>query len=166
MINDTGKITSFYLAAFKEKIEADKFLPAGSIVPEVVMPTPEGKSVSLYAMKGKLILLDFWSSWCGPCMIENRETIKPLYEKYKDKGLTILGVSLDHNREKWLEAIRKNGFDWLQVSDLMAYESDYIQAYRFNSIPQTFVLNENKMILARNLRGPQLVAFVRNCMEK
>ncbi|NQX39308.1 AhpC/TSA family protein [Pedobacter steynii] len=116
-----------------------------------------GKAVSLSSFKGKYVLIDFWASWCAPCRAEHPAIVKA-YQTYKDKGFTILGVSLDsrNTKQAWLDAIKKDGLTWTQVSDLKAFENQVALLYGVTAIPQNFLIDPNHVIIARNLRGTAL----------
>ncbi|MFO0322213.1 MAG: redoxin domain-containing protein [Bacteroidota bacterium] len=127
----------------------------GSEAPELILPMPNDKDLPLSSLRGKVVLIDFWASWCGPCRKE-LPNVKRCYEKYKSKGFEILGVSLDKNRDEWLQAITKEKLTWPQVSDLKFWQSEACQIYAVQSIPYTVLVDEKGIILATDLRGADL----------
>lgn len=148
-----------YTKALVKRLEPLKTLAIGKAAPDITLPTPDGKPLSLSSLKGKYVLIDFWASWCGPCRQENPNVVR-MYNKYKDKGFEIFGVSLDNTRDKWLGAIEKDQLTWPHVSDLKGWESAAAQLYNIQAIPQTLLLDKEGKIIARNLRGPELEAKV------
>lgn len=129
----------------------------GAVAPPISLPTPEGQTLSLASLKGKYVLIDFWASWCGPCRAENPNVVAA-YNQYKDKGFTVFGVSLDDDKGKWQQAIQSDGLAWTHVSDLKRWESVAARDYGVESIPTNFLLDKEGKIIARDLRGPALVA--------
>jgi thiol-disulfide isomerase/thioredoxin len=127
----------------------------GQLAPEINLPTPEGNQFSLGALRGKIVLIDFWASWCGPCRKEMPTVVKA-YERYKNKGFEILGVSLDQERERWVDAIKADGMTWPQVSDLKQFGSEAARLYNVQAIPYTVLLDRDGKIIAKNLRGQEL----------
>ena len=127
----------------------------GQIAPNFTITTPEGESISLYDIKGKVKLIDFWASWCGPCRGENPHVVE-IYKEYHPKGLEIFGVSLDNNKEAWVKAIADDGLVWKHGSDLKGWQSAPAQLYSVSGIPHTVLLDENTKIIAKNLRGDEL----------
>ena len=124
--------------------------------PDFTLSTPDGNPISLSSLKGKVVLIDFWASWCGPCRKENPNLVK-LYQKYKSKGFTILSVSLDDDEAAWKNAIETDGLIWPNhVSDLKGWESPMTQVYGFNSIPHTVIINKEGKINGIGLRGDKL----------
>lgn len=127
----------------------------GQQAPEIVLPTPDDRELALSSLKGKIVLVDFWASWCGPCRKEMPNVVKA-YAKYKDKGFEIYGVSLDQDKGRWLEAIQKDGITWPQVSDLKYWDSYAAKLYAVEGIPYTVLLDKEGKIIAKNLRGAEL----------
>ena len=131
-------------------------LIAGMEAPDIALPNPQGDTLRLSALRGKVVLIDFWASWCGPCRRENPHVVR-LYERFHDKGFEIFSVSLDQSRDKWLDAIQKDGLRWpCHVSDLRGWNSAAGRLYGISSIPATVLVDREGNILARNLRGAEL----------
>jgi len=135
----------------------------GGVAPEIKLNGPDGKPVSLHSLRGKVVLIDFWASWCGPCRRENPNVVK-MYQKYKDQGFEIFGVSLDNDVNRWKAAIQSDGLSWYHGSDLMGWKSKPAQIYQVHSIPATFLLDKEGKIIAKGLRGPELEAAVANAL--
>jgi len=114
-----------------------------------------GKPVALSSLKGKYVLLDFWASWCKPCRLENPNVVK-VYNKFKDKNFTVLGVSLDQSKDAWVKAIQADKLAWQHVSDLQQWNNAAAQMYHIQSIPGNFLIDPNGKIVARDLRGEDL----------
>ena len=143
------------IAKVKKKINSAGAFIVGGVAPDFAQLTPEGDSLSLSDLRGKVVLVDFWASWCGPCRRENPH-VKKIYEKYKDKGFDVLGVSLDKTEKAWVTAIEKDGLPWKHVSDLKGWKNEVAQLYSVKSIPHTILLDQEGKIVASKLRGPQL----------
>ncbi len=129
---------------------------AGLTAPEIALKNPEGKTIKLSSLRGKVVLVDFWASWCGPCRQENPNVVKA-YNKFKDKGFTVYSVSLDNDAAAWKRAIKSDGLIWPNhVSDLLQWKSSMPQLYGFDGIPYTVLLDKQGKIIGTNLRGPAL----------
>lgn len=141
----------------QEELVANLLKP-GSSAPEIALTNPDGRLIKLSSLKGKYVLIDFWASWCGPCRKEN-PTVVALYNKYRDKGFDIYSVSLDKDKEKWIQAIQQDGLIWSShVSDLLMWNSSVVPLYGINSIPFTVLLDKSGNVIATNLRGETLTA--------
>jgi peroxiredoxin len=138
-----------------QKLEKTKHLAVGQPAPEIELPNPDGKNIKLSSLKGKIVLVDFWASWCKPCRIVNPSVVK-LYNKYKNKGFEILGVSLDRDKDAWLKAIEQDKLTWLHISDLQFWQSKAAQTYQIQAIPATYLIDKEGKILAKDLREKAL----------
>ena len=128
----------------------------GGNAPELTYSGVNGESISLSSLKGKVVLLDFWASWCGPCRKENPFVVN-LYNKYKNRGFDIYSFSLDNNKEKWIQAINQDQLSWKNhVSDLKGWQSAGAAKYMIKSIPQTFIIDRKGKIAEIGLRGAEL----------
>lgn len=132
-------------------------LAIGTMAPDITMDDPQGNSFSLSSLRGKYVLVDFWASWCGPCRAENPNVVAA-YQKYKDKNFTILGVSLDQDKDAWLKAIDNDHLDWKQISDLKFWSSAAVPLYQIQGIPYNVLIDPSGKIIASELRGPALDA--------
>lgn len=143
--------------SLEQKLESESAVAIGSKAPNFTAPNPEGEELSLEDIRGKVTLIDFWAAWCKPCRVENPNIVK-IYEKYHDKGLEIIGVSLDrpNQRDKWLQAIEDDKLPWHQVSNLEFWNEPVAQQYGIRAIPAAFILDEDGIIVARDLRGQNL----------
>ncbi len=137
----------------------------GKPAPNFTLHDRSGKAVSLSSLKGQYVLIDFWASWCGPCRAESPNMVK-LYNKFKGKNFEILGVSLDGSEDAWNGAIEKDGLTWLHVSDLMQWNSPVVALYGIDGIPATVIVDPNGIIVAKNLRGEELMKTLDELLKK
>ncbi|MCB9338610.1 MAG: TlpA family protein disulfide reductase [Lewinellaceae bacterium] len=145
------------LAQIKQMLKMSSSNIIGGEAPDFTMNNVDDQPVKLSDFRGKVMLVDFWASWCGPCRRENPNVLKA-YSKYHDKGFDVLGVSLDKTKESWLGAIEKDGLVWNHVSDLKGWQNEAAQLYGVSSIPHTVLVDREGKIIARNLRGEALDA--------
>ncbi|MET0463072.1 MAG: TlpA disulfide reductase family protein [Chitinophagaceae bacterium] len=127
----------------------------GDLRLKIELPDANGKKIALSSLKGKVVLLDFWASWCMPCRSANKQLVK-LYAKYKAKGFEIYSVSVDEDRNDWLKAVRKDKITWLQVNDPANLEADAIQRWQVNALPTVFLINKKGDVVAIDLEGKEL----------
>jgi thiol-disulfide isomerase/thioredoxin len=137
-----------------ENIGLERLGP-GKQVPEIVLPGPDGDTVTLSSLQGHYVLLDFWASWCAPCRQENPNLVKA-YKKYHDRGFEIFQVSLDRTREAWIKAIEQDQLTWVHASDLLMWNSAVVPVYNIQGIPMNYLLDPEGRILEMNLRGEHL----------
>jgi thiol-disulfide isomerase/thioredoxin len=150
-----NQVKAMYLQIKAQQDEL-AFLSPGKEAPDFSQPKSDGKELKLSDLKGKVVLLDFWASWCGPCRRENPNVVK-LYEKYKDKGFTVMSVSLDKDKAPWLGAIAKDNLSWPNhVSDLKGWSNSAAQQYKVTGIPFTVLIDKEGKIIQKNLRGEEL----------
>ena len=127
----------------------------GATMLDIKLKNPEGESITLYDQLADVTLVDFWASWCRPCRGENPNIVKA-FEKYKSKGFTVVGISLDEDAELWKRAIKQDGLAWTHMSDLKLWSSAAVAQYNIGSVPASFLVDKDGKILAKNLRGAAL----------
>ncbi len=146
---------SMFTKELVTKVNGMRKLAIGQPAPDIQLENPEGKVVPLSSLKGKYVMIDFWAAWCKPCRAENPNVVA-LYNKYKDKGFEVYGVSLDRKKDDWVKAIAQDGLEWTHVSDLQYFNSQAAQLYNIQAIPATYLLDKEGKIIAKNLRGLSL----------
>ena len=149
----------------KNAVEALAAVSIGGTAPDITLMTPDSTELSLSSLRGHYVLLDFWASWCLPCRQENVNLIK-IYKRYRPKGLEIISVSIDDNKQAWLSAIGQDGCDWKNVSDLKGGQSEIAADYCVKGIPCTFILDGENRIVAKNLRGKDLEKKIDEMLKK
>lgn len=149
--------TQLSAAANREKLP----VLVGDPIPDFPLPMMAGDTVMLHQLLGKRItILDIWASWCAPCRRENREVLAPVWAQYKNQGLQILGYSIDSSPAAWKAAIAKDGADWLHASHLSGDDTPFLQTLRLTTIPANFILDAQGKVIAKNLHGEALKAFL------
>jgi peroxiredoxin len=158
MVNalDTNIIALPEIKSLKDRLAGMKAVNVGKKAPDFTMNDVNGKPVSLSSKTGaKLLLIDFWAGWCGPCREENPNVVK-VYNEFHKKGFDIIGVSLDHEKDTWVKAIKDDKITWTQVSDLLWWDNAAAKIYSVRAIPANFLVDETGMIIDKNLRGKEL----------
>ncbi len=154
-----------YVQDFKSLVAGLSKLPNGSLAPEISLNTPEGTTIKLSSLKGKVVLIDFWASWCAPCRREN-PTIVEAYNQLKGKDFEIYGVSLDNNIEAWKNAIKQDKISWIQVSDLKRWDSEVAKAYQIEAIPTNVLIDREGRILEKGIRGEDLISKISEAIKQ
>ena len=154
-----------FLAEMNKPKPAEQPKPVvGNFAPDFTMNDTEGNPISLSQYKGQYVLVDFWASWCGPCRGENPNVVAA-YKKYKNKNFTVLGVSLDEEKDAWMKAIKKDGLTWKHISDLKGWQSAVVPVYGIEGIPYNVLLDPEGKILATELRDKDLDAFLSKTLK-
>lgn len=149
----------------KQKIEDMQQVNIGGMAPNFELPTPEGNKLSLNELRGHIVLLDFWASWCGPCLAEV-PNLKVIYEKYHSKGLEILGVSLDEKEAAWKSAIERKALTWHHVSSLKGWKCPVAKRFKVTGIPRMYIIDPQGKIIAQDLRGEKLATKMDELFSK
>ncbi len=151
------QITELRSRKRQQEIE-EQLLGIGKVPPDIALPDPQGDTLRLSSLRGKVVLLDFWASWCSPCRQENPNLVRN-YKKYHQQGFEIFQVSLDRAKEAWMNGIKADHLgQWYHVSDLGYWQSSVVKLYHIQGIPTNFLLDRDGKVIARNLRGDALAA--------
>ena len=158
------------ISAVYEKSSAQQAKPAvglevGNLAPELKYKAPDGKEIALSSLRGNIVLIDFWASWCGPCRYTNKELVK-LYSKYKEKGFEIFGVSLDVNHKDWAKAIAKDKISWLQVVDDRGWDAKTAISWRINAIPTNYLIDKEGKLIAMDLEPKDLEKQLKDMLNE
>ncbi|MFT5723914.1 MAG: thiol-disulfide isomerase/thioredoxin [Bacteroidia bacterium] len=148
---------SLFTDRMDKRVSSVGALDIGGLAPEIELLSPSGEKVKLSSLRGKIVLVDFWASWCRPCRAENPNVVR-VYKEYHDKGFEVFSVSLDNSADRWKQAIIQDGLTWTHVSDLKGWKSAAAALYEVSGIPKTFLLDKNGRIVAKDLRGAALEA--------
>jgi thiol-disulfide isomerase/thioredoxin len=144
-------------------------IKTGNPAPEIALPAPDGQIITLSSLKGKLVLVDFWASWCPPC-VKEQPVLKALYEKQSENvkagKFEILGVSIDKNKENWEKTIKRFKIPWPQVSDLKFWKSPVTSDYGIEDLPFNVIVDEQGIVIAINLHDKELEDFINNYLDK
>ncbi|MCU0447241.1 MAG: TlpA family protein disulfide reductase [Microscillaceae bacterium] len=155
-----------FVAALIGKTPEKRSPKIGETAPDINLPNLEGKKLQLSQLRGKLVLVDFWASWCAPCRLENR-VVARVYRDFAEQGFEVFSVSLDSDRNDWQNAILKDKLTWQShVSDLQGWENQAARLYRIEQIPTNYLLDPNGKIIAMNLRGEEIENHVRSFMNQ
>ena len=157
-ISNVGKNIADLLRQYEDPINV------GELAPDFTAPSLDGENITLSENLGKVTLIDFWAAWCRPCRIENPNLVR-LYKKYNSSGLQIIGVSLDRTKEQWEKAILDDNLPWIHVSNLDFWNDPVARMYSIRAIPQSFLLDENGYVIAKNLRGLSLEQKVESALS-
>jgi len=154
-----------YSKMFHKKVLELSRLSIGAVAPEISLNTPDGKTIALSSLKGKVVLVDFWASWCRPCRAENPNVVR-MYNTYKDKGFEVYSISLDKDKAPWIKAISDDQLIWpSHVSDLGYWQSSVVKQYNISGIPFTCLLDKEGKIVAKGLRGEELELKIKQLLE-
>jgi len=154
-------IVAFVLTLFSISLFAQ--VTIGQEAPEISLPNVAGNTITLSSLKGKIVLLDFWASWCGPCRAANPGIVK-LYKKYKEQGFEVYAVSLDESKKKWINAIKKDKLTYTQVIDVNVWESSVALNYGIEAIPRNFLIDKTGKIVAIDLEGAALEKMIKSLL--
>jgi thiol-disulfide isomerase/thioredoxin len=132
----------------------------GQVAPDIQLPDAQGIPLALSSLRGKIVLIDFWASWCGPCRRANK-SMQPIYQQYQDKGFEIYGISLDESAEDWLKAITADKIKWKQVRETGGWNAPISTAWRIEQIPSTFLLDQQGVVVAIDPTPDQIRSYLR-----
>jgi peroxiredoxin len=162
---DKSLDNNLYVRQMDDLIAKKEAVQVGKIAPDFTLPDPDGKPISLKDFRGKYVLVSFWAGWCPDCRRENPFIVEA-YNKYKNKNFTVLGVSIDRNRETWLNTVEKQGLTWTQVSDLKYWQSDVVNLYAIRWVPTGILLDPDGRILNISLNEDELVKNLASVFEQ
>jgi len=148
-----------------QRIQRMEKVTQGKPAPDFTLQDLNGNSVTLSQVKAKVKIVDFWASWCGPCRLNN-PSLKRIYSEYHDKGLEIISVSLDNVKDRWEKAVSQDGLPWINVSSLKGWKCEVAQTYDVKAVPAIFILDADNHIIATNIRGEKLEAFLKEKLSK
>jgi peroxiredoxin len=157
------KKTLFILPVIFISLAVKAQIKFGYDAPEIALPDVNGDTLHLSSLKGKVVLLDFWASWCGPCRATNKQLVK-LYPKFKDKGFEIFSVSLDANSKSWKKAIQKDKISWLQVNDSGDFDAATAVKWRIDAIPTSYLIDRDGKLVAMDLQGKDLANALKDIL--